>query len=137
MSMRNRQQSGMALVAAIFLIVVLAGLGLVATRLSSAQQQGVNTRVLVARAQAAADSGIEWGIYQALTAGVCNTTTSLPLTQVSLRNFTALVSCTSHNHQLNGVTYQVYQLTSRAQHGAYGQPDYVFRQATRSVSNAP
>ena len=132
----RRQQGGMALVAAIFLIVALAGLGVAAGKLSSSQQHSVTMTLQRSRVQAAADSGLEFGMYLALNSGLC-INLPLPALQAALLNFTVVVNCIAHNHTLGGITYQVYQLTSRAQYGLYGRPDYVFRQATRTVSNAP
>lgn len=63
---RSKSQSGFAMVSAIFLLVVLAGLGAFIANVSSIQQVGAALDVMGARAYQAARSGSEWGLYQAL-----------------------------------------------------------------------
>ena len=60
------RQVGFALVPALFLVVVLGALALVAVRVGAAQQHAVTMGLLQTRAMAAARSGIEWGAYQAI-----------------------------------------------------------------------
>src|SRR5437899_3676273 len=67
---RQRRSAGVGLVTAIFLLVVLAGLGGAMVALSAAQQSSSALDVEGARAYQAARAGIEWGLYQNLrTAG--------------------------------------------------------------------
>lgn len=134
------RQGGVVLIAALFLIVVLAALGLFAIRLGASQQQSVDLAVIAVRAQAAANSGLELGAYNALTAGGCvpllpaTTTVTVALTQAALTGFTVSVVCSHSTHIVGAVTYDVYRLDSVAQAGIYGAPAYVARTATRTVS---
>ena len=134
------RQRGIVLVAALFMIIVLAGLGLFAIRLGASQQQTVNLTLLGVRAQAAADSGVELGAYRALDAAGCvpllpaTTTVSVTLTEAALNGFTVTVVCRHSNQTVGALTYDVYRLDAFAQSGTYGTPAYVARTATRSVS---
>jgi MSHA biogenesis protein MshP len=134
------RQRGVVLVAAVFLIIVLAALGVFAIRLGTGQQQSVNLALLGIRAQAAADSGVELGAYSALKAAGCapllplTTTVAVTLTEVSLNGFDVNVVCSHSNHIVGTVTYDVYRLDAIAQYGTYGTPAYVTRTATRTVS---
>jgi MSHA biogenesis protein MshP len=138
-SSAGRQRGGV-LVAALFLIVVLAGLGIFAIRLGTGQQQSVNLALLGFRAQAAADSGVELGAYRALKAAGCapllplTTTVTVTLTEASLSGFNVTVVCSHSNHIVGTVTYDVYRLDAIARSGTYGTPAYVARTATRTVS---
>lgn len=117
-------QRGMALVAAIFLIVVLAALGMFAIRIGGAQQQTVNLGLLGDRAVAAANSGIEYAAYQAKQ-GTCNGSQSkFKLSQEALTDFQITVTCTSPSAG-------VFKYVSIASSGTYGSPDYVWRTVTR------
>ncbi|WP_123067975.1 MSHA biogenesis protein MshP [Massilia aurea] len=58
---RLRIQSGFAYIAAVVLLVVVAGLAVALLRLTSTQQSTVNQALLGARASLAARGGIEWG----------------------------------------------------------------------------
>jgi MSHA biogenesis protein MshP len=129
------RQGGVVLIAALFLIVVLAGLGIFAIRLGASQQQSVDLAVLAVRAQAAANSGLEWGAYTALSpGGSCTSTVTVPLTEAALTGFTVTVACSHSTHTVGAVIYDVYRLDSVAQAGIYGAPAYVARTATRTVS---
>ncbi|WP_145842213.1 hypothetical protein [Denitratisoma sp. DHT3] len=57
-------QAGFTLVSAIFILVVLAGLGAAILMVSSNQQLGSALDVQGTRAYQAARAGIEWGVYQ-------------------------------------------------------------------------
>jgi MSHA biogenesis protein MshP len=137
-----RRQSGFSLVAAIFLIVVLAALGAFAVQVAMTQYQSSNLELLQARAQAAAEAGIEYGANITLQRAVpyCLPTT-LNLTQGALAGFVVKVTCTSTTHQIytgaTPTTYTVYALTATASNGTYGAQDYVSRTVSRNVTNAP
>ncbi len=134
-----RAVRGFALIAAVFVILVLAALAAFAVRVGATQQQTADFTLLNARAQAAADSGIEFGTNQALVHGSCAASTTLNLTAIALQGFTVTVTCTMTNHQIGAAptTYHAYALTSAAQLGTYGTSGYVARTAVRTVTDAP
>ncbi len=129
------QQRGFALVAAIFLIVVLSSLGLYMVRISGIQHQTVNIALLGARAFHAARTGIEWGVYQALD-GNC-TTQTLNLTEGGLNGFVVDVTCGSSSHTETGDTYNIFVIDVEARAGTYGSPDYVSRRIQATLTDAP
>jgi MSHA biogenesis protein MshP len=90
-------QSGFSLVAAIFLLVVIAALGTFAVTISTSQQQGSAMDVLGSRAYQAAKAGIEWSIYQITRGGATCATLAQPAmpagTQLSA--FAVAVVCNS------------------------------------------
>ena len=133
----TRRQGGFSLVAAIFLIVVLAALGAFAVQIALTQYQAASVELLEARAEAAADAGIEYGANMALQRATCAATRTLSLTQKALKGFVVTVTCGATTHQVAGQNYQVYALTAAATYGSYGAPDYVARNVTRNVTNAP
>ncbi|MFH0935175.1 MAG: agglutinin biogenesis protein MshP, partial [Pseudomonadota bacterium] len=59
----KRIQQGFSLVSAIFLLVVLAGLGVAMVSISTTQNQGLAMDVMGSRAYQAASAGIEWAAY--------------------------------------------------------------------------
>ena len=128
-------QRGFALVAAIFLIVVLASLGVVIVRISGVQQHTVNIALLGARAFEAAVAGMEWGAFQALDSGAC-TTTTLNLTEGGLTGFDVDVTCSSSAHTESGNVYNLYLIDAEARYGVYGTPDYVSRRMQARVTDA-
>jgi len=134
--MTLRTQSGMALIAALFLMVVVAALGTFAVRIGAGQQQTVNLALLGSRALAAANSGIEWAAYQAFTAGVACPSGTINLTQGALNGFTVNVTCSVTAHADGGATVNIYVLESFASKGTYGTPDYVSRRVRARFTNA-
>lgn len=93
---RLRRSSGVGLVTAIFLLVVLAGLGVAMVSISSAQHQASGLDVQGVRAYQAARAGIEWGLYHLSTPTPnCSPRQpfALPPTS-SLTGFVVTVKCT-------------------------------------------
>lgn len=100
-------QRGFSIVAAIFLIVVLAGLAVAMVSISTVHQSSSALDVLGARAYQAARAGIQWGLFQRLrgtnranycanaSAPVATTTFAMPITlpSNSLSPFTVTVVC--------------------------------------------
>lgn len=68
--MTRSRQEGFAYIAAVVLLVVVAGLCAAMLRLSNTQQATVNGALSGARASLAARGGIEWGVFQ-LRSGGC------------------------------------------------------------------
>lgn len=147
---RASRQRGFSLIMAIFLIVVLAALAAFAVQIAMSQYQAANVELLEARAQAAADTGIEWAanrttnvVPAAFCAGAAPVSKTFTLTAQAqaLKGFVVTVACTPTPHQIyiGGVAkpYELYTLTSTATSGSYGSADYVSRTVTRNVTNAP
>lgn len=133
--MNAHRQRGFSLIPALFLLIVLAGLGSVAIRLSGIQHQTVLLAMQSARAYAAAQSGIEWAAYAALVNGSCGSAT-IALSEGGLNGFSVDVSCASTSHAEGSSTHTVYQIDAFAQAGAYGTPDYVSRRIRATVTDA-
>lgn len=128
-------QQGFALIPALFLIVVLGALALVAIRISTSQQQAVTMALQEQRALAAAQSGIEWGAYQSEN-GSCAASTTLNLTEAALNGFSVIVTCAATSFVNGAATSTSYVLKSTATTGTYGQPGYVHRTVSGTYTNA-
>jgi MSHA biogenesis protein MshP len=143
----SARQAGFSLVAAIFLMVTLAALGAFAVQVAMTQYQSSTSELLQARAQAAAEAGLEYGANLTLQTPplICASasTNTFTLTQAALAGFVVTVTCTPTTHQIYSpatstwTSYTVYALSSTATSGAYGDADYVARSATRNVTLAP
>jgi MSHA biogenesis protein MshP len=131
----DRQMSGFALIPALFLIVVLGVLAVVAIRVGTGQQQAVTMSLLQARALSAAQTGIEWGAYKALNGG-CVASTTLTLTEAALNGFSVIVTCSAVTFSTGAATNTSYVLNSAATAGLYGQPGYVRRVVSGTYTNA-
>ncbi len=131
-----RRARGFSLVLALFIIIVVALLGVVAVRLGAGEQQTVSLRILGDRAVEAARTGVEWGAYRALDLNTCNSG-ALTLSEGALTGFTVTVGCVATMHAQSNGTYHVYELDSYAESGTYGRPDYVSRRIGARFTDAP
>lgn len=132
---QSRIQRGFSLVPALFLLVVLAALGLVAVRLTGVQQQTVVLAMQSGRAYAAARSGADWSAYQALVNGSCAPAT-ISLTEAGLAGFAVDTNCSSTTHTEGPNTVRIYVIDAFAWSGTYGNPDYVSRRVRSTVTDA-
>mgnify|MGYP001811827903 CR=1 FL=1 len=130
-----RTQRGFSLVPALFLLVVLSALGIVAARLAGVQHQTVVLAMQSGRAYAAARSGIDWSAYQALVNGNCAAST-VALTETGLSGFSVETNCSSTTHTEGPNTVRVYVIDAFAWSGSYGNPDYVSRRIRSTVTDA-
>ena len=133
--MQWKAQFGFSLVPALFLLVVLAALGIVAVRLTGVQQQTVVLAMQSGRAYAAARAGVDWSAYQALVNGSCANST-IALTEAGLAGFSVDTSCSSTTHAEGPNTVRVYVIDAFAWSGSYGTPDYVSRRIRSTVTDA-
>jgi MSHA biogenesis protein MshP len=132
-------ESGFSLVTAIFLLVVLAGLGTVMVTFFSVQQQSSAKDVLGSRAYQAARTGIEWAAYgvSATTAGslwagcASGVTFAAGALGGTLAPFRVVVACTSSAFTEGTNTIYIYTIDSTAtgvNGAAAGSTDYVERE---------
>lgn len=94
----HRRSSGVALVTAIFLLLVLAGLGVAVVSLTTSQKASAVQDELGARAYQAAKAGMEWALFTHLQQGAlscpANFTFAMPA-GTTLSAFTVTVACTA------------------------------------------
>jgi MSHA biogenesis protein MshP len=144
-SAQRRHERGFALVAAIFIVVVLALLGIMMVTIGGMQRATATTAVRGTQAYYAARSGVEWAIFGALnnTAATCGATPSTLTTNTfnlavnGLNGFTVSVACSYTPHRERGNTYNVYLITSTVTSGNFGEIDYVSRVLQSTVTDAP
>ena len=146
----NQRQSGFAYIAAIVLLIVVAGVCAAVLRLSGTQQATVNQGLLGARANLAARAGIEWGIHRASN-GVCSTAAQTLGDFVAASGFTVSVICTpltfNEGESAPGVAIgkTIYEINAVACNGAaaclpvptdaaiVARPDYVERRRMATI----
>lgn len=129
------RQRGVSLIAAVFLLVVLAGLGVFAVRLGVLQAQTTASGLRAAQAFHAARAGIAWAAHQALHGGGCGAAT-LNLTEGGTSGFDVAVQCVQNSHVEAGSTINVYVIDALAEAGTYGGPDYVSRRVQAKITDA-
>ena len=135
LNLGNRQR-GFSLVAAMFVMIVVALVIAGMVRLATNQSGTGSLAIQQARAYQAARAGLEWGIHQALN-GSCAASSSLTLAGSSLAAFNGvLVTCTVTNYSEEANPVRIYSLTATAQNGSPALlPDYAYRRLSAVVEN--
>jgi len=116
-SIGSQRQHGFLVIAAVFLLVVLAGLVAYLTTVSTTSQAASAADFNAARAYQAARAGIEWGAYQVLrNSGGAFTTTcngGTATSSLTVGSFTASVTCTASASLTEGAsTVRAYRIVS-------------------------
>jgi len=133
---RNRQR-GFGIAAAIFILLVLAVLAAFIVSVSTTQHAGAALDVQGTETYRSARSGIEWGVYNALTAATCSP--SMDIGAVSGMQVTVeCIHTTADEQKSDGsTTVDLYELTATACNlpsagtpkcpGVIANPNYVER----------
>lgn len=125
-------RNGFSIVTAIFILLVLAVLGVFMVTLSGVQSRTSLWALQGARAYHAARSGLEWGGSQAVVNNACNASSTL-----TVNGFTVTLGCQAEGpFTEGGQSYFVYRLSSLAEWGSYGNNMYVSRQLSSRVTGA-
>lgn len=158
----TRHCSGFTLVSAIFLLVVLAALGVYMVTISGVQHATTSHTTVAARVYYSAKSGLEWAVHRAVNtvlandvpcngSGQCdcftnpgvltNSFTPVAISSLigpALNGITVRVICKYSTHREPGGTnnpFNVYVVTSEAEYGVFGAPDYARRRIEATISN--
>lgn len=138
------RQAGFGIIAAIVILVLLAGLGAAIARLGITQTTNATQDMAGSRVVQSARAGIEWGLHRALRNTSCVASQTLDLG--SENGYAVTVTClaTTYNEgeQSAGVPLQkiIYSITAVAcnssacpDNGAVGNSDYVERRLTATA----
>lgn len=131
---RPAQQGGIALVAVIFLIVVIAAALVTMARLSIRTTAQLNQRLVEARVDLAARSGLEWAIQTLIedkndcdASGGINgdsfTSADYPSIEVSLT-----CELTQYGRDTPGLRTELYRISATAEYGSQGDSEYGWQQ---------
>jgi MSHA biogenesis protein MshP len=131
------QSPGFTLIGAIFLLVVLATAGVFMVNMSGVQRATTNAAFMSARAYQAAYAGVEWAVFEAENDPSTCPTDAFSLTEGGLNGFDVTVTCSMADHVENVTTTTVFRITSQAEYGAFGDPDYVSRRVEAGLMVNP
>lgn len=129
-----RPERGFALVAALFLIVVIALVVATMSRLAVNQQADGNLALQQARAYQAARAGLEWGINRVRATASCPSG-SVDMSGGNLAAFTVTLTCSRRDYTGDdGAALSLFRLEATAANGAPGgRVDYAWRRLTATV----
>lgn len=134
MRQRIRQQAGMSLVSAVFLLVVVSMIAGYAVSIGSAQQAGTTLALLGRRADFAARSGLDWAMLKTIDDGACPANGSFSAEGNGIGDFTIDVSCSTATVTEGATSYPVFTISVTATRGNEGDEEYVRRTVTGQVS---
>ena len=123
------KQKGFGLVAAMFVIIIIAAVIATMARLAVTQNATNSLAIQQARAYQMAQAGLEWGIARAVAGQGC-------AASFVLEGFSVQVACTASAAVAvveEGKNVSFRQITATAQAGAPASPDYAYRQLTAVV----
>lgn len=125
-------QRGFGLVAALFVIVVIAAAIAVMARLALTQSATNSLALQQARAYQMAQAGLEWGIARAVAGQSCAGTLTLEGFAIAV---TCQVSPTLGSLSLpeEGRDLSFFSIVSTAEFAAPGSPDYAYRRLAATV----
>lgn len=124
------KQRGFGLVAAMFLVIVIAAVIAVMWRLSVTQSATNTFSLQQARAFQAARAGLEYGIARSLASQTCSS--------FNLEDFQVAVTCGSSTVLQASVPEEgrdlvFHRVEATATYGSPGDPDYAYRRLTAVV----
>ncbi|MFQ3232198.1 hypothetical protein [Reinekea sp.] len=124
-------QRGVALVAAIFLIVVI-GLAVVVMSVLATRNTQQNTQSLLQmRAQSASMAGLEYAAQQIVVSSSC--TNEFDLALPALPGFSIDILCISNEHNRPSQTITLFEVRAITEYGNVGDPDYVWSELTSTI----
>ncbi len=130
-----RPERGFGLVAALFLIVIIAAVIAVMWRLAATQSATNDMGLQQARAYQAARAGIEYGIARSLNGNAC--------TSLALQGFAITVTCTLSQggdplvEEGRTDAARFFVIEAQASFAAPGDPDYAYRRLRAVVEDMP
>jgi len=133
---RFPRESGIALVNALFLLVVLGLLAAFMVTMTLTQRATSSKSAASTGVYYGAKAGLEWGIQQAVATGACAPSTVINLAGPGLDGVRAAVGCSASEHGAGSGNF-VYYITSWAEAGTLGGPGYAERRMEATVSNIP
>jgi len=136
MNLRSRLR-GSALITAMFLMVVLLGIGVAMMNLTTVEHDTASKSLLSTKVYYGAKAGLDWGIQQAVAAGSCaGSSGPFSLSGGSLAGVNVTVTCLE-SKQGAATGQSVFYITSKATTGAAGALSYAERHMEATVSNVP
>ena len=138
--LQGRKQCGFGLVAAMFLIIVIAGVIAAMWRISVTQTATSSLSLQQARAYQVARAGLEWGISRFLNDEVC---TASPFAVPGFDGFVVKVECPSSQWverddllEEGPRNIEIQNILATAEYSNAGSSDYAYRQLSAVVEKS-
>jgi MSHA biogenesis protein MshP len=134
-----KRTRGFAAITAIFIVIVLAGMGIVLATISSGQQRSSTFDQTGVKAYQATRAGIEFAVFNAAVNSSCAASNTIVLSG-ALTGYSVTTACTSTSHTEATTAITTYDITATGCNRAScpGTPDatYVERQLRVTVGSS-
>lgn len=129
------QQQGIALIAAIFLMVVLGSAVILLSTLSLRNAEQTTQSLLQMRAQQAVAAAQEYAVQQLIKTdgAACASIDGNSLSIDAFSEFNINIECTGYQYDGASQTIWLYNLYASAEYGSIDNPDYVWSELEFSV----
>ena len=130
-----QSSKGFALPAAIFVLVVVAGMVASMARLAGTQTSTMTMGLKSVQAEWAAQSGLEWGVEAAIGALSCGSVSGASFT---INSFTVATACSETTHDEGPDTQHIFTVTATVSSTGLSvdDTDYVYKQLGAVVKQA-
>jgi MSHA biogenesis protein MshP len=129
----RRRQRGSALLIALFVMVLAAGIAASLARTATGAAQAGSLSHGSAQVRFAAQAGVQWARHRIQRDGGC-VTGELTLRDAALRGYTVSVDCRESAHDDAGTATRLFVIDARARFAAFGSPDYVSAVASEQLA---
>lgn len=128
-------QSGIALIAAIFLIVIIASALVILATLSVRNTEQTTQNLLKTRAQMAASAAGEFAVQSLIenSGSNCATLNGSVVSIPEYSNFNVSLSCSENDYNRPSQQITLFNLITVAEYGTVGDPDYVWTELEMTV----
>lgn len=131
----RKQQQGIALIAAIFLVVIIGSALVLLATLSTRNSQQTTQSLLQIRAQIAAQAGLEYAVQRLVLAPTntawCTGTQSVSIAVYS--EFSVNLTCNSNIYNRPSQQITLYRLETTAEYGNQDSADYAWSKLEATV----
>lgn len=132
----KKKESGIALIAAIFLVVVIGVALIVLASLTVRNTQQSTQNLLKARAQLAASSGLEATVQRIILApaatGWCNGSAA-SVNVPAYSDFSVQITCSENSYNRPSQAIALYTLSATAEYGSSDDIDYVWTEISATI----
>ncbi|MEC8011134.1 MAG: hypothetical protein VX185_10270 [Pseudomonadota bacterium] len=132
----DQSSSGFALVAVLFIMVIMSAAVLMMSRLADMQAAERTMDLMGARALSAAKSGLHWAMYDIGVDQVCPSSPAIlnMPSDSDLSGFTVTVTCTPRTYTEGLTTITIFEVQSEATFSSFDTTgEYVFRRVSAVV----
>ncbi len=131
--MTPSKQRGVALIAAIFLIVIVGAAVVLLAQLSLRNSQQTTQSLLHFRAEQAVNAAQEYAVQALVLGSDCGSIASSNIAIPDYSGFTVQLSCTTQTYNRPSQLVTLINITTTAEYGTKGKADYTWTELNSTI----